>query len=404
MARASVRTLLPLDRFARIIGYHPLHFNQVYVDTNDLAPVVTCANPMLQYPWQNSDSTGREDIAQAIAEAEMQLATWLGFNVAPTWEVDEVVQAIRLPAGMWAPLIVRARFKYLISGGREAFTLIDAARPVTYSDGDGDGYAETATVTVTTTVTEADEIALYYPGHGGDYAWEIRPITVTISGGTATITCRREQLVTEDLQEAINATGVDGSVDGNFLTTVAVYRHYHDPSLQMQMLWQGGSCCTTTCTQCEGSMSTGCLSIRDPQAGIFHGAAATWDADEEEFTTVGVSCPPTGAPTRMRIWYRAGWRNQRLTLPNVQMDPMWERAVAYLALTYLDRPLCGCRPIRDLVQYWAKDLALVSSEQGSSESFRIPNQVFNNPFGTSRAAVYAWRIVQRERLGDAVYA
>src|SRR3990172_5037370 len=193
MARASTVTLLPLDRFAKIIGMHPLHFNQITVA--DIAPAVTCGMPVLQYSWQSSDRIGREEIANCIDEAERSLAEHLGFDVAPRWQVDERIN-FNVPAnpelfnttglnirGMWQSL--RSLRGYIISAGQKVNTLIEAARPIVYTDSDSDTYFETATVTVTTTVTDSEEIPIYYPSELGNDEWEIRPTTISISGGVA---------------------------------------------------------------------------------------------------------------------------------------------------------------------------------------------------------------------------
>ena len=409
MARASVRTLLPLDTFARNLGLHPLHFNQVYVD--DLAPPTVCGSPFVQYAWQDADRIGREEIAEAIQQAEQMIADQIGFNLLPTWEVER--RANFVPAANpsmlnYTGLNVRGKWQaiqtsngHVITGGFEAKSLVNAGTAVIYSDTDGDGYSETATVSVATTVTDPEEIALYYPGEGGSDSWEIRPITVSISAvGIATITCRREQLLLGDLQEAFNPEGEDGLVNGNFLTTADVYRHYNDPSRQIRFIWEPeGNLCDcgeTTCTICSFYTQYGCLHVRDNRLGLVAGTPGTWNSTTLVYDYVPYSI--SRQPDKCQLWYRAGWEDKKQLKPSLIMDPTYARAVTYLAVGLLDRPLCNCDHIKALCVHWQTDFALAVE----GNTFHVTKAVMENPLGTTRGAQYAWRIVQRYKVGDGV--
>lgn len=408
MARASVRTLLPLDTFAKILGINPLHFNQVEVDT--LSQATTCGSPFVQYAWQAADRIGREEIATAIQQAEQMIADQIGFNLLPTWDVEKPVNF--LPAanplivnatglniqGKWQTL--QADKAYIITGGQEAKSLILANVPVVYSDTDGDGYFETASIAVATTVTQTDEIAIYYPGEGGDDGWEIRPINVVIAGGIATITCRREQLLMGDLQEQFDPRGQDGLTNPNFLITVDVYRHYNDPSRQIQFVWDPeGSLCECnlpTCSICSYYAQYGCMHVRDTRLGIVAGTPGTWNATTGIFDYVPYIIGRQ--PDKARLWYLSGWEDKRQTKPRLQMDPTFARAVTYLAVGLLDRPLCNCDHIKALTAYWQDDLALTVPEH----TYQLSSAITNNPLGTTRGAQYAWRLVQRYKVGNGV--
>ena len=83
------RTLLPIDRWAQIIGLDPRHFRQV---TTSVDPPSTCAQVWKQYSWQEADQVGRYDVADAIQQAEKAIAQRLNYKLLPTWEVDERIQ------------------------------------------------------------------------------------------------------------------------------------------------------------------------------------------------------------------------------------------------------------------------------------------------------------------------
>lgn len=409
-----VRTQMPLDRFAHLVSYSPMLFHQVYVP--DLQPASSCSDPVLQYTWQpaSGGAPGRTEIAQAIQQAESVLESALRFSLTQRWQADEAVPlaskggigtaGASLPwvvagggwfgrADAWGGITARVDSKYIISGGQEAWTLIAAGAAVVYSDQDGDSYKELATVTVAVAANVAvGEVALYYPGTSHDPAWEIRPTTAVISGGVATITFARHLAVAVALQERLDAVGVDGTVDANFLTTVDVYRHYNDPSQMAIVEWYDPSMCDVP-TAGTISAQTGVLEVLDARNGLVRVVAATWDAVGGQWN----AAYPTWAskPARVRAWYKAG--------PSSAMGKELERAVTFLALSYLDREWLTCEQMRNLQAYWRADLAQQVATAGQSVSYKMSQTLLDNPFGTTRAAVYAWRVVQPLVVGQAVF-
>ena len=390
MARAETYTSLSLDRFARILGINPLHFNQVVV--SGLTEPSICGMPIYQYSWQRANSLGREEIAQTIADAETRLCEHLGFKLKPTWCIDRYKT---LPS-MYDPLLAQGGYTpsgklisvklnngYVYGGGVEAKSLIESGASVTYTDSDSDGYFETATILVNTSVTSEDEIAIYYPGEGGNDAWEIRPIQVSITGGVATITCRRELLVRPELQEAFQPTAVDGTDNSLFLSTVDVYRKYTDQSRQVTFYWE---------TTVNGSSSSqeGALNIRDYRLGLCTLAPAIYSNGTFTSTTFS-QCR---YPDKATIYYYGGWYYK-----GTKMDPMWERVVAYYACSLLDAPICNCTPLEVFLKYWQEDISLSISSSSGSQSYTRNSRQFDCPLGTTRGAYYAWHAVTNNKIG-----
>jgi hypothetical protein len=430
MARANTPTLLSLDEYAAIIGIDPVHFNQVTIgdpigDTGyPLDPATLPDMPMVQYSWQMDDRIGREEIAQAIASAEEQMMEWLGYALRPTWAYSKLVEVPRPndvllwngtglnPRGDWQT--IKAGQGYFIAGGAERKDLVASGQSIVYSDANGDGYFETATVAVSTSVTEPSEIAVYYPGQFADDTFEIRPTKVTIDSntGVATVTFRREQVVNLDLLETFHATAVEGLDDANFLTVVDVYRHWTDPSLQVQLEWHGGLCgwCNTIagsnpgCGACTGGFGYGCLSPRDARLGRLAYSPGSWDATSNSW----LSTPWQGwrQPDSLRLYFQHGWRAER---PNVgalglwqnRMDPSWARYVAAFATALLDRPLANKSTLRAFQGSMQEDLALNTSGDGGSSNYQNRGLVLDNPFGTKRGMVIAWGGVSDKRIGNA---
>jgi len=397
------RTLLPLDRWAQIVGLDPRHFRQV---TTTKKPVTSCTKVWKQYSWQESDQVGRYDVADAIQQAEKIFAQYLGYKLLPTWEYAERQRTPKpatpelYHASTYDPtgyrLAVQANWAHFVESGLETKSLVVAATDIDWSDEDTDGYFETATITCTavdawgSAITNEDELAVYYPGESGADAWEIRPLqSVSISGGIATIKMWRHQLGLPDLIEALEPEAIDGDDDDVFLTTVDVYRHYNNTATQCTLIWGDnlyncGSCGTSTgcCEVCGQMTQTGCLMPKDYRRGWLTYRAAEYDSDEDEWSSACLTCGRN--PDQLLLYYRAGLQDMSKTYPKIQMSPQWERAVAFYALALLDRPVCDCAPIKGISNKWREDLMKNTSFQTG---------VLNNPLGTTRAAQFAWNMI-----------
>lgn len=401
MARTQTVTKLGVDRWAEIMGIHPLHVNQVFLDT---MPPTVCAAVWLQHAWQDADRIGRDDLALAIREAEDDIERELKSRLAPSWELDEWQPTIRVFRPELTNLsitdirgysqIADLKWMNFITGGIEAKEVITAGVAITYTDSDGDGYSETATVTATVAITNECEIHIYYPGKAGEDNWEIRPIEVSIIAGVATITFRRELAVIENEMEKFDAAGVEGTNNTLFLTTVDVYRKYNDPQQQINFLWEPFATCVdcfgTGCESCAYSTQTGCLLVRsDPRLSTIVYHPANWNSDTLEFDAAAWLVKHQ--PDLLRVWYYAGLRDKSLSCSQ-RMPPEWERVVAYFAAAKLDRPLCECNNVSAFIDHWRRDLSVPGEED-----MRISDDVLDNPFGTQRGAVYAWQRVKRSR-------
>ena len=427
MARAETRTKLPLDRWAKIIGLNPLHFNGVY---DPERPTTPCEQPWMQFPFQAADRVGREEVAQAIADAEADIERYLGYRLLPDWEVDEWHRGER----PWRPELfnltstgvrgfaqtVQADWGYLIAGGVRDGAALELDAEVNYSDVDGDGYDEVAAVGTLGVVTvpagtDPCEIQVFVPvtnvmvpaSEGGAGKWQIRPINVSITGTDATITLRREQCVLPQLQldlvppaDDSHQRGVDGSVAGNFLETVDVYRVFNDPKKQVAFLWEDlglGCACDDGCAACEYGTQTGCLTLRsEPRLSVVAYRPADWNDATLQFDATSLAVGRE--PDLVRLHYRAGWREKRLDCSYKEMDPAWEQTVAHYAAAKLDRPICECNNVGAWVRHWQHDLATA----GQNEFVKFLDKQLNNPFGTQRGAIAAWQKVKEQAIGEGV--
>jgi len=198
MAVSEQPTLLPLDQWASIMGIDPWEFNQVDRQAAHPTSVAAgCKNVFYQYAYQK-DWLSREQISEAIATAEFELAQHLNYWAAPKYTVNEEKPYPRpkkrwlfggagTPRGLWKD--VETKYRKVSSGGIFARTLIDADRAVTLTDEDGDGKDDTFTVTTASSiaaVADATEIGVYFSSTDRigavEEQWRLRPVEVSIRG------------------------------------------------------------------------------------------------------------------------------------------------------------------------------------------------------------------------------
>lgn len=401
MAYASIRTLIPLDNFAKILQIDPIHFNSI---VTDLRPELNaCDDIFAQHDWQMTGRISREAVAQALKQAEDTVISYLGYSPVPTWfeeEEHEIARPFKPELTYTRNMDIRGKkqsidtnYGHFIEGGRKAKVLIDDAVAIVYSDSDGDGYNETATVTVTTTITEPSEICTYYPGKSGADIWEIRPTTVSIGAGVATIVFKKYQVALEVLLEKLadsigdSYRAIDGDNDANFLSTVDVYQVYNDPSEQLYFYTEDScqTCGGTGCVACGNLAESGCMYVRDSKLGIVGVARSTWNANTESF--VAASFTNSRIPDKVKIWYRAGFQNRDLDHPLIQMDPSWERLLVFYSLTLMDTEIDGCENTQRIISYMRQDLARPMAEG----TFAMASRDLDCPLGTSRAALMLWK-------------
>lgn len=403
MARSKVRTWLPLDRFAEIIGLNPLHFNQL--GSAHLLPGNVCGDVWFQHPWQHSDRVGRDEIAMAIQAAEKEIAAEVGYNLLPDWTVEERIPVAEPaiaglysldglnPRGMYNS--VELRRGHIISGGVRAKTPIMIGSPIVRVDLDGDGYQETCRVTAPTTVTDVNEIRVYYPAQAGSDAWEIRPLDlVAFSAGSVVIEFKIWQVAAAAEIEDPNPNVVDADNPISFETGVDVFRVYNDPSTQVQFMWEADSpdCCGS-CVACQFSTQSGCFHLRDARLGFAVPTPASWNAATQEFDAYEWSA--CRAPDQVKFWYYSGVRDMGLDRPYVEMDPYWEYAVAYYAASKLDKPVCGCSNFQQFIDKWRMDL-LINKQDNAS--FNVTPEILSNKLGTSMGALYAYKRIHQNGM------
>jgi hypothetical protein len=379
---------------------------------------------LCRYEWQDSDAVGTKAIEQAIETAETKLRQYLGYSPAPHYVV-ETLQWPRISGaggadGRW--LTLQATEGEVRAIGVETVLAIQVAAAITYTDEDGDGIDDTFTISAASTLTDASQVAVYFSladrfnGFGATTAlsprWRVQPITVTISGGTVTVKGPKQLCVKPIKYEGvvnIGANGLDPSVAGNFVATLDLYQRYTatdgntvDTS-QAVVIWEtrpchGWACCCDGCVTASYSgavsdvaataQAVGRGGIRDarhglitPVAELYNTAGQTWSSN---------SCCGGETPDRVIVRYLAGWP---LGSDGLMQEP-YRTVVARLAAAELARPVCGCDSANRELYHWQFDL---SQTARGDELFGISQENLNNPLGTRRGHVQAWKFIQDQQ-------
>ncbi len=427
MARASLPTLLSLDRYAEIMGINPAHFNGAAA--NNLNPSifpinVGCKDVWYQHAWQRFDVISREELAEAIYDAEKDIEKELGYSPGPKWVTNEVHPYPR-PSyrGVFGNgLNVRGQMKSIkarqgskfIQAGRRGATLVGTATTgggtLVYSDPDGDGFSELATITLTTTVTDTCEIGVFTAGNAGAREWEVRPLkSVAIAAGSVTITLDSWKLIDPDLWEFFptGVTEIDGklidiSTTGNFVTSIDVYRIFTDfTQVSAQFFWERdpvtnvlvfcSNCGGTGCETCTLRTQDGCIHVRNVQRGIVVPAPATFDATDDRWE--GTNWLDCREPDQVKIWYYAGELDERF-LSDETCQPLsdyWAHTISWLATARTKRPFCACGGSHAKQEWLRQDFA----RSGPDITFAIDADQLANPLGTARGAIMAWQRISK---------
>ena len=427
--------LLPLDAWRQIMGFSPWHFWGL-ADNQLLAVTSACNGIVTEYPWQQTDAAGREDIRQAIENAEKLIRDYVGFSPAPRYsdatvpwprylDASLMRTGPRDPTGRW--LTVQLPEGYVQAAGVEQLTSIGLASPVVLSDPDGDGYLERFTIgPIATAITDPRQIAVYFAAadrfDGPDFSsaigdrWRIQPVNVSIAGGFVTITGARWLLVPPlRYQGLINiGTGLNPATAGNWVTTLDIYQRSTNQAgitindAQATIIWETHptwgdawwcQCgCANPVTAYGGSpfdpaaiaQAAGRVDLHNAAFGIVAPAQAAFNATTGIFSSL--SWDVCTEPDRVIVRYLAG---QPLASDG-QMDAKWRVIVARLAAAELARPICACDEASRELFRWQFDLARTSGA-GDEAYGAVSAEDLNNPWGTRRGHVYAWKAIKNLR-------
>lgn len=392
MGRATTYTQLPLDTWATILGISPWEFNQIAYPGKKSAQ---CKDVFYQYQWQK-DHMGREEVAQAISDAERMMVDALGFWPAPQYFINEEVPYPRphqraqwgfagTPRGEWKTFPLR--WHRFVSGGSLNRTFLNNTIVIAFKDKDGDGVNERFEATVTVPAdTDPDEIALYFTDTDRndeplDEIWRIRPVRVSVSGTAATISGHAALLVKPDLTQGIDIAELSATDNNTYVTDLKCYRVFTDTSstdatpAQGVAMWKNDPECTQDCTF---SLIPLCLGHNNDESGTVFasfGSPSSWPFNYRE-------------PDRLKVNYVAG-----LALDNGQMQMEMARAITYLSTSLLANEKCGCERVNRILEKWQARITRFEDNANKAAAFAASN----NPFPMTVGGQFAWKRVHNWR-------
>ena len=400
----ETNTLLSLSEWAKEIGINPLIVAQIGEPRSavrrDLeTDAKNCQDVFYQFASQTGDALAREEIAQAIAQAETLIAKYTNTHIAPVQgtEVISYPRDANLAYGqLWygnsfRRKAVKTQYGNIQSTGVYEETLIQADVAITSSDPLSQGFNTRFSATVTVPAgTTADEIKVYFNAsdrlHYELEDMEIRPVQISISGTTATITGDNWLLVkpvyyVPFVPQVLDATGAI------YATTFDVYRQQIDLAQSGSLIWENATYLDSGCvdTPCTFELSSGCFAPADTRLGYVIPLPAEYDATLEQYTAL---CPSqTFAPDRVVLNYISGVSR---TDAGLIAQPL-RRATALLATALLPNRTCGCARA-DLRLFHYRQIPL-----DDSGNLQVAQPIFDaaaNTFGVAgRGAIQAFQIL-----------
>ena len=400
---------LSLDRYANLLGFDPIQFFQ---GITTLRSTQICDDVWMQLAWQGDNKVSREELRQAISQAEADLVLQTGYFPQPTWYTEtvpyaqfyqkEYKTAWGYQSGNFAHKTVTASRKYVLYGGARATTEITAANITRNADIDttGDGFDDTASFTVTIDFTNECELKAYIktynaadaancrtdPGSvGADKYWEIRPIRTTLSGTTATVYIPIYLLFKPQLQRQIDASTLDADVATSYVDTIEFYRVYNDPSAMATFLWANEDTCNDAA--CAYATQTGCIRVNNSRNGILSVQPSTYAATTSTYTHSVFS--QYREPDKVILNYYAGYSDHN-TRNCDALSYYWAYTIAMLASARLNKTICTCESPARIIERWQEDVSL----SNSLRTYNINPGDLSNPFGTRLGEVLAYNRIK----------
>jgi len=434
-------SLLSIEQWRSLIGFNPFHFWGL---SNSTVPVSSACNTTVhKHAWQSADACGRDELKDAIETAEAKLTAWLGYAPMPHYTTETLAWPQYPDRRIWRLgwadgtshwISVQLREGWIDAIGIFRQTLLGNVA-VVYSDSDGDGLNDTFTTSIVTTVTDPNQIKVYFAAadrldsDGAVETWQVRPVRVSISGGTATITGKSWMLVKPVLHEGVSPAGINPATATNFVTTLDIYREYIDPDgitnndAQGVLIWETMPYpqWVTFSVPPDNSRDPASLAyaiarvgIRDAEIGLVHAAKSEYDAATGQFSVAGWTDYVHRPPDKVVIRYRAGYPLENASgnqaydpisgpsTINGQMTKKFQVILARMAAAELVRPICACDTANRELYRWQFDMA--RSAGVNDEQYQIATEDLNNPFGTRAGHVYAWKEVRHLRNFQGILA
>lgn len=330
------------DEWLRVFGFNPWHANQLAWRK---VPVTSdCPSVTFEYAWQGVDRAGRAEIRDAIEEAERQIHEYT--SVWPTARyVEQDYPHARGRSTLFEAMPVKMGLRITEDLGEKTVTLEDM---------DSDGIKETAVVTIDAPVNGDVRLRFMEADLGAAPNRDLRPYSVE---GTK-IKLHAYSIVRPTRVEGPTPVAMDPDANGVLATSLRVLVDSYDAQKAATVHYTDGS-------------------TRDFPVVISHGEGrAAYRLDYGDCFDFQGDCR-----LPMKVTVRGVFG---------VTDGSWDRVVARLAAANMARPICACSAANRELFNWQFDLSTVGA---SDVLYQTPADA-ENPFGSRRGQVHAWRFVQ----------
>lgn len=358
-----------------------------------------------EYSHQNG-RLGRDDIRQAILEAETKIRNYTHVPVGRNWfEETRPLTTQQIRQDCLYPAIQLCN-NHVIELGVPQLDVIAANEAVTLSKIDGTAvnagekpYFFTLTIGPAAIPSlDADEYQVHFSAAnrlgGGSTSNRYRidaeiTVTGTLAAGSITITGKAWQLADPLLHEDLDLCPLDPTVLTNYVTTLDIYRLHTNTEGQTvtdahaELITENEPCacgCKTTISDPAATSSAiGRGGVRHGKTGLVYIAEATHDG-----TAFNEVCPECGRdlPVHAKVRYMAGVNKSEACSGN------WDRTVAKLAAGILPDICQDCRVDENFLGRYSLDLSLVPGDE-TQDRFTATFEQLNNIFGPTRGAIEA---------------
>ncbi len=388
--------VMSVSQWGAYMGLHPWHLMQL---SNSLIPLNSkCSALVYEHTWQNADRVGRLQIRQAIDEAARR---WHQYTriwpyatfVEETLEYPSLTNVSFSGLGRW--MNVQLPDAELLALGPPIETDVQTLT-LTYTDEDGDHLFETATAAVGTVAagtTEDEIVCRFLATDCGPVAPpEIIPRSVVVSGTNVTVTFWTYDLVRPVRYQGVTTLPLD---PGNNVApdaavcapSIEVFRRRADPTgttldtAMAVLTWETTPfpdwawCCAPGASSDPAAVAQAIARavIRDAHNGIVAFGEASYNPTTQQWSS-GCDWRRCRPPDRVTFRYQAG---------GVRDD----RIFAQLAAAELDRGVCACDGANHAIYDAQKDL----SQTGATDDLYQAPEDFDNPLGSRRGQILAWR-------------
>lgn len=323
---------------------------------------------------------GRQEICQAIIEAERMFANQAKYWPTPHQVCDEISFACGFRGGELA-----LGYGKVLALGSIAYDHIDTLTIADedFHDTNNDGVLDTLILDLAkpTAVTDPNDVVILLDEdcHFGYCGRELRPICVRANPNDTSL-LRVEipvwLMVDRENFDWVNPKPVDPNILANYMRTVKFYRKYVDGRNAVRIMRSSGrfSCgCgneTADCFTCD----TGTACIVDSDYGVIR-------MNLSNGGDCGCWCDQCAE--RLCIRYVSGVCNGQ-----------WDRWIARLAASIINRDVC-CDATGSLVKYWAQEF--IQTDSRGRITTPLSSGESANYFGTRRAGVELNRQLRGQR-------